>query len=171
MRVLNDAFAAFCKEHYVALSETDTKSPKVVSVSNGSLVVDVIVPISCALLPILYDIIKRKFDRENTYTVNVYETNSRIAWADKDTYKLSKKVLEEYVLKGSSLPIDEFIDTLTLSQPYRRKSIRAKIQNTKHLIESKQIPNTLKISPLKNCSKAHKMQFNKTCADLNITKA
>lgn len=40
LHIVNEAFAEF--------------SPQVTSVSTGSLIIDVVVPISCALLPILY---------------------------------------------------------------------------------------------------------------------
>ena len=43
-----------------------------------------------------------------------------------------------------------------------------KIQNTKQLIEEKQISNNLKIKPLSNYSDMHKKQFDKACNDLKI---
>ena len=168
IHLLNAAFAEFCERNHAVLSETNEISPKVTSVSNGSLVVDVIVPISCTLLSILYDIIKNKFDSQKDFAVNVNKTGNKTYWLEEDTYNLSRKVLEEYVLGNGNLSINDFIHTLSLLKPYGSKSIRSKIQNTKYLIECKQIPNTLKISKLKNCSTMHVIQFNKACEDLNI---
>ena len=166
LSILNEAFCSFYEKHKIPLSEFNETSPKVASVSEGSVVVDVIVPISCALIPILYDIIKRAFSSKKQYLVNVGET--RATWTDEDNYEISKAVLKEYALEQSQKSVEEFMSMLSLSHIYKRSSIRAKIQNTKQLMSEQSIPNSLSISPLKNYSKAHRIQFAQARKDLNI---
>ena len=92
LHILNEAFLSFYEKERIQLSELDKTSPEVVSVSDGSLLVDIIVPISCALLPIIYDIIKTAYSSKRQYVVQVDET--RTIWADEDNYELSKAVLK-----------------------------------------------------------------------------
>lgn len=166
LSVLNEAFSMFYEKEHIVLSESNESSPKVVSLSEGSLLMDVVLPISCAMLPILYDIIKTAFASKKQYSVKVDETKNK--WTDEDNYKLSKAVLEEYVIKKSKKSINDFISTISLSHIYKKDSIRAKIQNTKQLMLEDNISSTLSISPLKNYSKAHRTQFKKACKDLRI---
>ncbi len=130
------------------------------------MVVDIIVPISCALLPILYDIIKNAFSSKKQYVVNVGPATT--SWTDEDNYEISKAVLKEYALEQSQKSVEEFMSMLSLSHVYKKSSIKAKIQNTKQLMTEQNIPNSLSISPLKNCSKAHRIQFAQARKDLNI---
>lgn len=114
------------------------------------------------------DIIKNRFTSCGKYTVQVCKTSDRKRWADKDCYALSKAVLQEYTIQNSSMPIGEFIDKLSLSRPYGKKSVRAKVQNTMHLIREGHIQTSLSLSPLKNCSKAHRKEFEKARKSLKI---
>ena len=166
LHMLNKAFSLFYEREQIPLSESNKSSPKVVSLSNGSLLVDVVVPVSCALLPIVYDIIKSVFSSKKEYAVLVYETQTM--WTDKDNYELSKEVLKEYAVKQSEKSIDDFIHSVALTHIYKKSAIKAKIQNTKYLMMEQNIINTLPISPLKHCSKAHRTQFAKACKALNI---
>ena len=168
LRLLNEAMAEFSERNGVRLNEKQENSPKVVSVSNGSLFVDVIVPIACELIPILYDIIKTRSKANPEYTINLYSNSNRMKWTKEDNYKVSKEVLKVYAVKKQSLSINDFSVKLALALPYSRQSIKAKIQNTKYLMESKNIPNTLNTASLANYSQMHKEQFEKACKDLKI---
>ena len=166
LHILNEAFLSFYEKERIQLSELDKTSPEVVSVSDGSLLVDIIVPISCALLPIIYDIIKTAYSSKRQYVVQVDET--RTIWADEDNYELSKAVLKEYAVKQSKKSINDFIGSVSLPHIYKKGSIRVKIQNTKQLMTDQNVHNSLKISPLMHYSKAHSVQFEKARKDLNI---
>lgn len=169
LRILNEAFIIYHEESQMILSESNDVSPKVISVSNGSFVVDVVVPITCSLLPILYDIIKNHFSSGgDKYKVEVKKRNAKIKWTDDDNYQISKAILKEYVINQADTPVGEFIEGLTLQKPYGRNSIRAKIQNTKYLMENDQISNTLHIAGRDHCSKTHRIHFAKACGDLGI---
>lgn len=166
LHILNHAFYAFYEQEHISLSESNEISPRVESLSEGSLLVDVIVPISCALLPVLYDIIKNAFANQNKYLVSVDKT--RTNWVDEDNYEISKAVLKEYAIKQSNKSVEDFIDTLSLPHIYKKSSIRAKIQNTQQLMMEQNVSNTLTIAPLKHYSKAHRIQFDKARKDLHI---
>ena len=97
LHILNEAFSSFHEKERVSLSEADQASPEVVSVSDGSLLVDIIVPASCTAVQILYDIIKTKCSSQKKYDFQVDET--RVKWTDEDNYKISKAVLKEYAMK------------------------------------------------------------------------
>lgn len=166
LHILNQAFSIFYEIEHIPLSESNEISPKVESLSDGSLFVDVIVPISCALLPVLYDVIKNAFASQNKYLVSVDKT--RTNWVDEDNYEISKAVLKEYAIKQSHKSVEDFIDTLSLPHIYKKRSIRAKIQNTQQLMMEQNISNTLTIAPLKHYSKTHRIQFDKARKDLHI---
>ncbi len=168
LHVLNDAFKAFNEENDVALSEAGENSPRVTSISYGSFVADIVVPVACALLPILYDEIKRKFHSKGKYAINVYCNSVRIPWTAEDNYKVSAAVIQKYVIGRDALPVKDFVLGLSLSRPYSAKSIRAKVQNTKYLLESQGISNALRIAPLEKCSEMHREEFIKARRDLHI---
>ena len=166
LHILNHAFLIFYEQEHLPLSESNEISPRVESLSTGSLLVDVIVPVSCALIPVLYDIIKNAFSNQNKYIVCV--DKPRTNWTDEDNYEISKAVLKEYANKQSEKSVEYFIDTLALQHIYTRESIRNKIQNTKYLMNDQKISNSLPISPLCHCSVAHRIQFEKARQDLHI---
>ena len=168
LRIVNEAFAVFSRENNIAMSQTNEISPKVKSISNGSLEVDVIVPVACALLPILYDIIKSKVNSNPKYVITMYSNSTRMLWTKDDNYKVCEEVLKEYVLGKSYKPVKDFLTGLSLSLPYSKRSIRAKLQNTKHLLGIAKIPNTVPVTPLPNFSEMHLEQFRKACENLNI---
>ena len=164
LNILNKAFTAFSSEYNIKLSDMEEESPVVRSVSDGSFVADVVVPISCTLLPILYDIIKRHFDSTPDYQVGIYQQK----WSDEDNYQICKAVLEEYAVRKSDKPVNTFIDDIALPNPHKKESVRIKVQNTKYLMEESRITNTLSISGRDHCSKAHRIQFERACSDLKI---
>ena len=166
LHILNHSFYVFYEQEHIPLSESNEISPKIESLSDGSLLVDVIVPVLCALLPILYDIIKNAFSNQNKYIVCVDETRTK--WTDEDNYEISQAVLKEYAKNQSNKSVEDFIDTLSLPHIYKRGSIRNKIQNIKHLMNEQKIPNSLSISPLSHCSAAHRVQFEKARQELCI---
>lgn len=166
LHILNMAFSTFYEKERIPLSLSNEVSPEIVGVSNGSLVVDVIVPVACAMLPIIYDIIKTAYENHQQYVVSVDKT--RTTWTDEDNYEISKAILKEYVIKKSAKTVDEFIQNLSLPHIYKRGSISAKIQNTQQLIKEMNISTSLSITPLKNYSKAHRKQFEMACKDLGI---
>jgi hypothetical protein len=166
LHILNMAFAIFYEKEGIPLSSSNVASPKVVGISNGSLVVDIIVPVACAMLPIVYDMIKTAYSNHKQYTVNV--DKARTNWTDEDNYEISKAVLKEYVIKKSNKSIEDFIDKLSLPHIYKRGSMRAKVQNTIQLIKESNIPSSLSIAPLRNYSKAHRKQFEKARKDLRV---
>ena len=167
LRILNEAWKSFCFENAIVMKDIDDNSPEVKSVSKGSLVIDIIVPIVCSLLPILYDAIKQKFSSQREYVVTMYSDRG-LRWTDEDNYRVCEAVLRKYVLQSDSLAVNDFINRICLSKPYSRKSIRMKIQNTKYLMEKDGLANTLLISQLPNCSIMHKQQFEKARQNLQI---
>lgn len=166
LSVLSDAFALFYEKEHVPLSEKNEISPKVAGISEGSFMVDVIVPVACAMLPIIYDLIKTAYKNKKQYTVSVGKT--RTTWTDADNYEISKAVLKEYAIRKTNKSIEDFIDSLSLPNIYKRGAIRNKIQNTKHLMQEQNIPNSLSVAPLRHCSQAHRVQFKQACRDLGI---
>ena len=169
LRILNEAFRLYHDQSYMKLSESNEESPKVISVSDGSFVVDVVVPITCTLLPILYDIIKNHFLSENgKYKVDVEKYDSRLKWTNADNYQICKAVLTEYVIKQENTSVGKFMNSLTLKKPYSKNSIRAKIQNTKCLMEKDMISNTLRIAGREHYSNGHYIQFMKARENLGI---
>ena len=166
LHILNEAFSSFYERERISPSETDKPSPEVASVSDGSLLVDIIVPISCTAIQIIYDIIKTACSSQKKYDFQVDETRTK--WTDEDNYKISKAVLKEYAVNKSHKSVDDFIHSISLSHIYKKGSIRAKIQNTKQLMEENNISNTLETSPLAHCSQVHRVQFNKARKDLNV---
>ena len=168
LHTLNDAIATFSREHHIAMSEDDENSPMVKSVSQGSVVVDIVVPIVTTLVPVLYDIIKSKFFSKPKYNVQIYSHSARMLWTVDDNYSVCEEVLKEYVLCRSRKSVNEFILGLCLSLPYSKNSIRMKIQNTKYLLSAENISNTLAIGGLPNCSAIHRRQFVNACKDLGI---
>ena len=166
LHILNEAFLSFYEKERIPLSEADQASPEVVSVSDSSLTVDILVPISCSAIQILYDIIKTKCSSQKKYDFQVNETRTK--WTDEDNYKINKAVLKEYATNKSHKSVDDFISSVSSSHIYKKGSIRAKIQNTKHLMEEQNVSNTLEIAPLVHCSQAHRVQFDKARKDLKI---
>ena len=166
LSILNTAFSTFYEKEGIPLSSSNKASPKVVGIYEGSLVVDIIVPVVCAMLPIVYDIIKTAYKNHKEYIVRVDKT--RTTWTNEDNYEISKTIIKEYAIKKSNKTVDELIDNLSLPHIYKRGSIRYKIQNTKHLMQERNIPNSLSISPLSHCSKSHRTQFDKACKELHI---
>ena len=124
LHILNEAFSSFYERERIPLSDADKASPEVVSLSDGSLLVNIIVPISCALLPIIYDIIKTAYSSKKQYVVQMDET--RTIWTDEDNYEVSKAVLKEYAIKKSHKSVDDFISSISLPHIYKKGSIRAK---------------------------------------------
>ena len=110
LHILNVAFSSFYEREQISLSKADKASPEIVSVSDGSLLVDIIVPVSCALLPIIYDIVKRAFAFHEQYVVQVDETRTK--WTDEDNYRVCEAVLRKYVLQSDSLAVNDFINRI-----------------------------------------------------------
>ncbi|MBR4335384.1 MAG: hypothetical protein IKP74_02915, partial [Clostridia bacterium] len=110
-------------------------SPRVLSVGNGSIITDVLLPVGAIVAPILYDIIKSAFaKRNNKYTVEITVFPERFSWTDEDNLAVCVAVLKEYVLRKSKKPYLKFAASLHLSKPYPDSSIKNKIENTKQLL-------------------------------------
>lgn len=162
--ILNEAFAVFSNEYDVKLSNMKENSPEIKSVSNGSFIVDIVIPVSCTLVPIIYDIIKRKFDSAPAYRVGFFEQS----WSDEDEYRISKAVLEEYAVRKSEKSVEVLIGELSLENSYKKGSVKSKIQNTKSLMVEYGIPNTLGISGRDHYSSGHRIQFERACKELKL---
>lgn len=93
---------------------------------------------------------------------------TRTPWTKEDNYQISAEVLKEYVIRRSQKSVNEFIDGLSLLTPHKKSTVRMKIQNTKHLLESRNISNTLSISARDHCSRVHCEQFDMARRDLKI---
>lgn len=146
------------------MSNMKENSPEIKSVSNGSFIVDIVIPVSCTLVPIIYDIIKRKFDSAPAYRVGFFEQS----WSDEDEHRISKAVLEEYAVRRSEKSVEVLIGELSLENSYKKGSVKSKIQNTKSLMVEYGIPNTLGISGRDHYSSGHRIQFERACKELKL---
>lgn len=174
---INDAFQEFYREYSIIPADLCEKSPEIVSVSNGSVITEVIVPIAGAILPAvisiipeLFKAIRNKSKDKDVVIITLTESRNRKKWTYEDNLAICLAVLKEYAIKKRDTNVDEFMKDIQLSKNYGKSSVKMKIQNTKKLLTEKIISNTLKITPLSNCSHDHIQAFEDACNKLNIQK-
>lgn len=162
--LLNEGF----EEFYGIYLDEDSKniSPQIYNIKKGSLIVDIIVPIACALLPKLYDTIERKFSQRRNYKIVLKK--KKMQWSYEDNYKVCKVIIQKYVIEKCDLSLNDVIKNMKLSKNYGEISIEDKIKNTKYLLEQNNIKNTLKCGKLSNCSKQHKKAFGDACLNFGV---
>ena len=168
LHTINDAFAEFYEIYHAVLNEMNEVYVEVFNASQGTFTIDVTVCVTDTLVKILGIIIKNRFHSKKGCDIIVCIKNIRISWTEEDTYKLIESVLKEYVLGKGVKTINDFINSISLSNSYGNGSIRMKIQNIKQLINEKHIPNVLNVPPLNKYSKMLDIQFSKACKKLNI---
>lgn len=165
LQLLNECFDLFYSEH---ITNDTYLSPVITNIKKGSLIIEVIVPLVCSCLPILYDIIKNKFLNNTKFSVTIKEKQFKYKWEYKDNLKVTKIVFNEFVINQTSLSINDLAKKIKLSKPYGQISIKDKIKNTKALLEEYKIFNTLNCRELKKYSKMHKRAFLDVCKKFNI---
>ncbi len=76
------------------------------------------------------------------------------SWSKAEEYIFSFLCIKQYVVP--SLTVEEFLDFAQKSLPRLSKSsLKAKLSNVKHLLDSQKISNTIPLKPLRNFSKAN----------------
>lgn len=142
-------------------------SPEIISVSNGSFIVDFVVPVACALLPELISLLRSKLEKKNN-GIKYSFAQKRIRWTKKDNLEVCLAVLKEYAVKKKSTDVKQIIARLSASKKFGPDSVKMKIQNIKHLMDKAGISNTLNISALSKCSSDNRTAFEEACRKLNI---
>lgn len=146
--------------------------PSIASVGNGCVLIDVVVPIACALIPIIYDVVKSYRNKKIGFNSDkkelvIYSTiiYDRMKWVYDDTYEFTLRAYKIYVLKKLTTSPDDFLKKLPANfQKYGRNSLLCKLFNTKALLEKNGINNTLNCKSLPHCSKEHENAFNQIMA-------
>ncbi len=146
-----------------------TNQPLVASVGNGCIWVDVVVPVACALIPIIYDIAKNyrnekiKVDAEKKeLRIDPNILHSKMRWDSNDTYEFTYEVYKTYVKKKKTISSEDFIKKLPAKlRKYGNSSLLCKLYNTKALLEKYGINNTLNCKSLPHYSKEHEIIFKK----------
>lgn len=162
--ILNEGFEEFYDKYLDGVSKNI--SPQIYNIKKGSLIVDVIVPIACVLLPKLYDTIERKFSQRRNYKIVLKK--KKMQWSYEDDYRVCKVIIQKYVIEKCNLSLNDIIKNIKLSKNYGEISVEDKIKNTKYLLEQNNIKNTLKSGKLSNCSKQHKKAFDDACLNLGV---
>ena len=142
-------------------------SPEIISVSNGSFIVDFVVPVACALLPELISLLRSKLEKKNN-GIKYSFAQKRIRWTKKDNLEVCLAVLKEYAVKKKSTDVKQIIARLSASKKFGPDSVKMKIRNIKHLMDKAEISNTLNISALSKCSSGNRTAFEEACRKLNI---
>ena len=76
------------------------------------------------------------------------------SWSKAEEYIFSFLCIKQYVVP--SLTVEEFLDFAQKSLPRLSKSsLKAKLSNVKHLLDSQKISNTIPLKPLRNFSKTN----------------
>lgn len=84
---------------------------------------------------------------------------SQKKWSKAEEYIFSYLCIKQYVIP--SLTVEEFLNFAHKSLPrISKSSLKAKLSNVKHLLDTKQISNTIPLKPLKNFSKANEDAIN-----------
>ncbi len=163
--LLDEAFCEIYASCGLERQEYLINAPIVSSISKGSLITEIIIPIAQIVIPLAYDIIKTKIENSKKYNVEIMKT--RNTWTEKDTKNICEIVIKTYVQRKKAISPRELAKTIKLSKNYGFISIEDKIKNTGELLQENGIASTLK-QCLKNYSKMHKRIFLKVCKDFNI---
>lgn len=92
---------------------------------------------------------------------------AKISWSKAEEYIFSFLCIKQYVVP--SLTVEEFLDFAHKSLPRLPKaSLKAKLSNVKHLLDAKNISNTIPLKPLGNFSKANEDAINDLIDSMNL---
>ena len=151
--------------------------PHIVSVSNGCIIIDVIIPIICALIPIFYDIIKTKIQSYKSNSINFNQNDNSVHffklygkyrqnWDLNDEKLFVKKIVNTYVRRKTNKDVDVFVRHLPSTlKKYGRKSLICKVKNSKAIFEVLNASNSLITGKLSHYSKRH---MELTLIELNM---
>ncbi len=162
------------KEEKISLNN----KPVIVSIGNGCIWIDVVIPILCAAIPIAYDIIKAVINSYNTHKINYNQTNNTVTlkniynykkkqqWDYNDEKLFVKKIVNIFVNKQRKISDVDFVNNLpnTLKK-YGFKSLICKVKNTKSIFDVLNVANSLQTTKLSHYSKRH---MNLTLQELRI---
>lgn len=152
--------------------------PEIVSIGNGCIWIDVVIPILCATIPIAYDIIKAVINSYNTPKINYNQTNSTVTLKGVYNYKKKqqrdfndeklfvKKIVNIFVKRQRKISDVDFVNNLpnTLKK-YGFKSLICKVKNTKSIFDELSVANSLQTTKLSHYSKRH---MNLTLQELRL---
>ena len=162
------------KEEKISLNN----KPEIVSIGNGCIWIDVVIPILCTAIPIAYDIIKAVINSYNTHKINYNQTNNTVTLKNNYNYKKKqqwdyndeklfvKKIVNIFVKKQRKISDVDFVNNLpnTLKK-YGFKSLICKVKNTKSIFDVLNVANSLQTTKLSHYSKRH---MNLTLQELRI---
>ena len=159
----NKAIEQFIKECYEEINEKlgdnsnklnlKNNTPKIISVGNGCIWLQIIIELLGIAAPIFLDILKEKMKAKNNANivkkfyfninnnvVNVYpkswfSKNKKKKWEVDDEALFIEIIIEKYVANKSHEDIDDFIHRLPAElQKYDHGSLKCKAQNTKLIL-------------------------------------
>lgn len=181
--VIDDVFNRAYKENGIKdIESLKDLSPEITNINNGcievtalitSIVAGVTVDIISRIITAVHKklkIVKEEQNNEKIVLMIPHNNSGGKKWNFYDNYYISKTIIKEYVVDKSNEDIDMFIkrSLSRLENEFGYESVRAKIQNTKQILNEKRINNTLKCSPLHNYSKEHETAFIQACKNNNI---
>lgn len=140
---------------------------RIVSIGDGCIWIDVVVPIVCACIPVFYDIVKILIESYKSKCITYNQSDGVIKlsklfdkrkkrWDYGDEALFVKKTVNTYVKRKKSTDIGVFVTHLphTLKK-YGISSLTCKLKNAKAVFAKLGISNSLGIDKLKNYSKRH----------------
>lgn len=141
--------------------------PRIISIGNGCIWIDVVIPIVCALIPVVYDIVKNLIDsykskyissnlNSSTITLKGLFCKGKKDWDINDEILFVKKTINTYVKRMKNTDIDTFVDHLPKQlKKYGRNSLICKVHNTKAVFNFLNVSNSLQAEELSHYSKRH----------------
>lgn len=148
--------------------------PLIHKMYSGSIWTEVVIPVACALAPIVYDIIKECIKKArcknistsndgSTININKNHFRNKKSWQQKDEEIFVKKTNDEYVKKQRNTTPEVFITKLPfdLLLKYGQNSLLYKIYNHKALLDKYRINNSLNSKSLSHYSNRHEQLFRK----------
>lgn len=157
-------------DYETALKENEAK---IAEVGNGSVWIDIVIPIACSLIPFAYQVIKdivalynQKHIKTNNLDkitkVDISFKDVKLNWSLDDNLLFTKCCIDTYCKKNRNISVDNFVDSLPSSlQKFGHDSLVFKAKNTKALFNKYMINNNLDITPFNHYSKEHEKAFKK----------
>lgn len=156
------------EDYETALRENEAK---IVEVGNGSVWIDIVIPIACSLIPFAYEVIKDivALYKEKHIKIDDYDRITKVdkrfkdiklSWSLDDNILFTERCINTYCRKNRNILPDNFVDSLPFSfQKFGHDSLLLKVRNTKALFNKYKINNNLDISPFNHYSKEHEKVF------------
>lgn len=145
--------------------------PMITAVGNGSIWIDVVIPIACSLIPFAYEVIKDivhlynskhliSDDNKPQVKADIDTKKLKFNWTEKDTLLFTKEAIKVFYTQKRHLSVGNFVCSLPKElQKFGYQSLVCKAKNMKALFEKYNISNTMDFRSLKNYSKNHELVF------------